>query len=179
MSMTLVSTVEVGSGGAATIDFTSIPASATDLLVLCSLRANTGANYRQAYIRFNGSSATDYSIKTLNGVSGVADSNSTSGATQIGYHFATASFNTANTINNSSIYIPNYAGATNKSVSVDSTTENNATVAWTNILAGLWSNTSAINQITLSLPGSGIFVEYSTASLYLITKGSGGATTSP
>jgi hypothetical protein len=63
------------------------------------------------------------------------------------------------------IYFPNYASATNKSFSIDSVTENNATLANQFLTAGLWSNTAAITSITL-LAASGNLAYYSTASLY-------------
>lgn len=77
---------------------------------------------------------------------------------------------TANTFNNLSLLVSNYAGSTNKSVSVDSVTENNATNAFANITTGLWSNTSAITSLKLDgTANSGVFAQYSTASLYKIS----------
>jgi hypothetical protein len=52
------------------------------------------------------------------------------------------------------MYIPNYAGSSNKSVSIDAVTENNATAAEANLVAGLWSSTAAITSITLYNYGS-------------------------
>ena len=72
---------------------------------------------------------------------------------------------TANTFSNFSTYIPNYAGSNNKSYSVDGVTENNATASYQIMYAGLWSNTAAINQITL-VPDTLNFVQYTTATLY-------------
>ena len=84
---------------------------------------------------------------------------------------------TSNTFGNTSVYIPNYAGSTNKSVSSDAVTENNATTASQQILASIWNNTSAITSIFVSDTGSNL-VQNSTASLYGILRGSGGATVS-
>lgn len=69
---------------------------------------------------------------------------------------------TASTFSSFEIYIPNYAGSTNKSFSVDSVTENNATTAYTNLIAGIWNTTSAINSITIS----NALAQYSTFTLY-------------
>ena len=78
------------------------------------------------------------------------------------------------------MYIPNYTGSTNKSISVDSVTENNATNNLMNIQAGLWSNTAAITSILFTSDTAGGFLAGSTISLYKITKGSDGiVTTSP
>ena len=82
---------------------------------------------------------------------------------------------TANTFNSTTFYIPNYAGSTNKSFSFDQVNENNTTAANQVLGSVLWSNTAAITSISLTSPGYN-FVQYSTASLYGITKGSGGAT---
>jgi hypothetical protein len=61
--MTLISSVTVGSGGAADIEFTSIPATYTDLLVKISIRnATSGAT--RVYVRFNGAS-TDADLSTI------------------------------------------------------------------------------------------------------------------
>jgi hypothetical protein len=84
---------------------------------------------------------------------------------------------TSNTFSNNSLYIPNYAGSTNKSFSVDSVFENNATTARQQITAGLWSNTAAITTIGFTVGGGTTFVSGSTISLYKITKGSDGIVT--
>jgi hypothetical protein len=171
MTMTLVSTVTVGAGGAASIEWTGIPATGTDLLVVVSARHNN-ATYGDTNITFN-SSGTGYSARLLYADAINGGAKSTTGI----YGFTTPSDYTANTFGNLQIYVPNYAGSTNKSFSVDSVTENNATGAWSGIHAGLWSNTAAITSLKVA-PYSGLFVQYSTASLYTITKGSGGATVS-
>jgi len=67
------------------------------------------------------------------------------------------------------IYIPNYAGSTNKSFSSETNQENNATAAFARLLAGLWSQTAAITDIEIT-PNTGNWVQYSTAVLYGISK---------
>lgn len=162
----IIKTVIVGPGGATTIDFTSIPSVYTDLLIVLSGRAtSTSANIS---IKYNGSTA-NYAGNYLQG-----DGNSTSYATTttfIGY--LPISSTTANTFSNTRITILNYTAATNKTYSIDHATENNSTNAYQEILRGLWSDTSAIASITLTASN---FAQYSTATLYGLTKGSGGAT---
>jgi hypothetical protein len=86
---------------------------------------------------------------------------------------------TSNTFSSTQVYIPNYAGSTNKSVSIDHVTENNATNAYfSGIVAGLWSNTAAITSVKILDQDGGSLVAGSTASIYGILKGSGGATVS-
>lgn len=169
--MRLISTVTVGAGGAASIDFTSIPQGYTDLLVVMSLRDTSGSSWSGANLTFNGSS-TGYSGRNLYGTGAGAGSDTYAfGGAGIYVTSATAA-NTANTFSNCSIYIANYAGSANKSASVDSVNENNSSSAQQHLNAVLWSNTSAITRVTITAS----LVQYSTASLYGITRGNGGAT---
>lgn len=167
----LISSVTVGSGGASSIDFNSIPQTFTDL---CLVLSNRGPG--DIKITFNGS-GTSASRRSLSG----SGSSVSSGSGSDGYAGrSTPSGNTANTFSNTMIYIPNYAGSTNKSYSVDSVDEQNGNPAYQVLIAGLWSDTSAITSLSVSDYGGGgqPFVQYSTAYLYGLTKGSGGATVS-
>jgi len=156
------STVTVGAGGAASIDFSSIPATYTDLVLKMSARVSTGgANNDDTVLKFN-NSATSFSGRFLAGT-GSSTASSTWGAGWGGY--ANGSGSTASTFSNTELYIPNYAGSANKSFSIDAVTENNATQSYANLTAELWSQTAAINQITITA-GTGVFVQYSTATLY-------------
>ena len=160
---TLISSVTVGSGGAATIDFTSIPATYTDLLVSTSLRTTGSDGYTA--ITFN-SNTSNYTNRWIQGSGATATSGSNAG------RFADVpnySGYTASTFSNGQIYIPNYAGSNNKSYSSDAVNETNATQAFMYFIAGLWSNTSAITSIGLS-PSNGTWVQYSTAYLYGISN---------
>ena len=174
MTMTLIQTVTVGAGGASSIDFTSIPGTATDLLVVCSLRNTT--NESGIRLRFNTDTGSNYPYRMLygNGASATSETGTTTGIATYSAAYLSA---TANTYGNISFYIPNYAGSTNKSVSVDGVSENNATTAYQALTAGLWSNTAAITTVKVTA-WSGTWAENSTASLYSVTKGSGGASVS-
>lgn len=176
--MTLVSTVTVGAGGAASIEFTGIPQTATDLLVVLSGRSTDASTSDSVFLTFNNSSSS-YSYRNLYGTGSATGSLSNSGLGSMPIYRAINAANaTAKTYGNTAIYVPNYAGSTAKSVSADGVNENNATAAEQFTVAGLWSGTSAITSLKLT-PGSGTnFTQYSTASLYTITKGSGGATVS-
>jgi hypothetical protein len=156
-----IASVTVGSGGASTIDFTSIPSTYTDLCLKVSGRGTQSATYATYEIKFNGAT-TPYALKQLygSGTSAVSDQNSIRIALD-----ATGATATSNTFGNNEIYIPNYAGSTSKSVSLDGVTENNATEAYAELYAGLWDNTPAITSITLGML-TGSFVQYSTATLY-------------
>lgn len=159
------STVTVGAGGAASIDFTSIPSTYTDLNLVVSSRSNNANVWSAGVLSFNNSTA-NFTGRIVEGGDSVATSSST---TSIVINNSGANA-TANTFGSASIYIPNYAGSTNKSFSIDTVNESNQTTAvYQTLIAGLWSQTAAINRITFTVSG-GSFVQYTTASLYGISK---------
>lgn len=155
--------VTVGAGGSTTLDFTSIPSTYTDLVLKISGRYSA-STFDGHYISFNSSTST-FSGRYLYGSGSTTVSGSL--ARYLGTINGTAS--TASIFTSTEIYIPNYAGSTNKSFNVDNVTENNATESFQNLIAGLWATTSAITSISISLP-TGNFVQYSTATLYGISK---------
>jgi len=165
--MQAIETVTVGSGGQASITFSSIAADYTDLKLLVSGRCSTTDT--TATIAYN--TGGTYTRRTLLGSGSAATSNTSAVDFRI-----SQSGDTASTFGNCEIYIPNYAGSTTKSYSVNSINENNATAAFQAITAGLWNQTAAITSIVLT-PGSGNFAEHSTATLYGILAGSDGTTT--
>jgi hypothetical protein len=152
---------------AASVTFDNLPTSGyTDLKVVASVRGDLAAEYINNRVSFNGSTS-GYTSKLLYGLgtgSGASTNNAVTNA--IDYScYSTGTTATANTFSNVEIYIPNYRGSTNKSVSIDAVTENNATAVVTGLTAGLWSNTSAITSIAITA-SSGNFVANSTFSLY-------------
>jgi hypothetical protein len=166
--MELIESKTLGTA-AASIEFTSIPSDATDLLLLLSGRLTAVDNFDVA-VFFNGSTS-GFSARKLFGRGDSVSSNTVADPIILnGTSF------TANTFGNVSVYIPNYTGSTAKSFSVDSVSENNATLAYQTISAGLWTGTSPITSIELKANGSATFTVDSTASLYKITKGSDGTT---
>lgn len=177
--MTLVSTVTVGAGGAASIEFTGIPATGTDLVLMLSMRSTASTTNDTMRIRFNNDSGGNYTQKWLRGDGASVFSSGDAGFTSFRTPNAIVGNSaTASTFSNVSIYVPNYAGSTAKSVSADVVTENNATTASEVLNASVWTGTAAISSIQISLDFATNLAQYSTASLYTITKGSGGATVS-
>jgi len=161
-TMTLISSVTVGSGGASSIDFTSIPSTYTDLCIVLSTR--NSSTILNNSIGINGSTA-NFSLRVVGGDGSAPYSANRSD--NLNAFLSTESGNTASTFANTTFYFPNYAGSTNKSYSVDNVTENNATGAYAQLLAGLWSQSAAINRITFYAGNAAsTFVQFSTAYLY-------------
>ena len=153
-------------GSVSSIDFTSIPSTYTDLAIYLSARQSRSEVVSNTRIEFNGSSS-NLSCRYIQGTGSAAVSSSNAS-----YLFAASPANsaTANTFGNSLIYIPNYAGSTNKSVSWDAVTETNASNAEAYLVAGLWANTDAITSIELSSLSGDNFMEHSTAYLYGVSN---------
>jgi hypothetical protein len=157
------------------IEFTSIPQTFTDLVILTSFRS-AGTNANDSYIQFNGDTGSNYSFRRLYGEgSGSGQTDTVSGAATAGrVSRVVGSSYTSNTFSNSTIYIPNYRIATAKSLTVDTVEENNATLAYQMIYATRWSGTAAITSLKLQILGGDNFAQYSSATLYGITAGSSG-----
>jgi hypothetical protein len=140
---------------AASIVFDNIPQSGyTDLKVVASVATGT---QNDLVMQFNGVT-TGYTWRLLEG----------NGASAASYNGSTGRVGlvtqSTTIFSNAEVYIPNYRGSSNKSYSADAVSEANATTAYADLTAGLWSNTAAITSINLSCAGS--FVANSTFSLY-------------
>jgi len=158
-----IATVEVGSGGAADITFSSIPATYTDLVLLLSIRTDrSGTAGDNLSLSYNGSTSSQSDVRLYADGSGAYSYTDT--ALYAG--FATGGGATASTFGNTMVYIPNYAGSNNKSSSSDGVAENNASGTAMNLGAELWSNTAAITSIKISSRYSATLQQYSTATLY-------------
>jgi hypothetical protein len=160
-----IQSVTVTGATQAAIEFTSIPGTFDDLVIFASLRSNETTVETNATISFNGSGANK-SARTLygNGTSALSYTYNS----EI-YIWLSGGTSTASTFGSAFYYIPNYAGSTNKSVSIDSTMEANITASTMALTAGLWSNSAAISSITITC-GGGSFVTNSSATLYGIKK---------
>jgi hypothetical protein len=156
-----IATVEVGSGGAANIEFTSIPATYDDLVIYASARGTrTGFPADDLIIQFN-AVTTGYSGKRLfgNGTGITSDTQSDIRG------FISDADSTSNAFGANMFYIPNYRGSTYKTVGIEMAAETNAANAPQGLFAGLWSNTAAITSIKM-FGNNGNMVQYSTFYLY-------------
>ena len=160
----LIASSTVGSGGASSIDFTSIASTWTDLCLKVSARGDTSAQYIDIKGAFNSDTTNaNYNWRALYSIDGTSAATSSTNANYIGQINAATS--TSNTFSNGELYIPNYTVSQYKSYSYDFSAENNATASANILTAGLWSNTAAITSISISCR-VGNFVQYSTAYLY-------------
>ena len=147
---------------AASVVFDNIPQTGyTDLKVVLSTRQSGAATTASINLTLNGSSS-GFTYRALQG-SGSSAASFSGSTGYLGQGDAATA--TANTFGNAEFYIPNYRSSNFKSISSDTVDENNATTAYAQMNAVLWSNTAAITSVSV-VAGNGSFVANSTFSLY-------------
>jgi hypothetical protein len=154
-----ISTTTLASG-TASVTFSGIPATYTDLvLVIDGSAASTAFD---AWVRFNGDTATNYSFTTLTGSGSAANSNRTANTTAIPTETQATFRSTSRTMQ--IMHIFNYANATTfKSVLC----RGNSSTDYVEVLVGLWRKTpEAITTILVSNSGGNNFAIGSTFTLY-------------
>lgn len=159
----LLGSYTAGSGGVATITFSSIPQTYTDLVLKFNIRGDSNS-YREIWIYPNGSSANG-SGKLIAGL-GTSVSSSSPSKFEVA-DWSTPPIATANTFGIAEAYIANYASSNQKVMSSISSTETNGTEsAPISVQSALWANTAAITSMDIVLAVSALFVQYSTVYLY-------------
>jgi hypothetical protein len=151
---------------ATTVTFSSIPSTYTDLVIKASIRNDSLASNRHLWVRFNGSSATNYSYTQLTSDGTNPGSNRGSSVAQLVAQYGqVAASATASTFSNVEIYIPNYNSSVNKVASAIVAHENNNSAAYTSANAFLRSVTDAITSVDL-VSASGNYVSGTSFFLY-------------
>jgi hypothetical protein len=162
----LIASALVGSGGAASLDFTSIPQTYTNLCILASPRSTNAFTGENIYIRFNDSTSSYNWVNfygTGSGSASIQNGSDNQAGTAVGASATTSFFG------NVCIYIPEYTTTKYKTLISDSNVENNATRGDNTLWGTMWSNTAAITSIKL-FPSTGVWAQDSNAYLYGITK---------
>ena len=164
---TLISS-NVLASSAASVTFSAIPATYTDLVLRCSARS-TGSSYTMV-LKLNGTTA-NYSDTLIQG-SGSAASSAQGSAQAASYQYGGVNLSTytANTFASAEIYIPSYTVSQNKPFSNFAVNETNATAVDMFAHASLWSNTATITNIELSLTGGNSYTSGSSFYLYGISN---------
>ena len=165
-TMVKIDSVTVGSGGQASIEFTSIPGTYTDLMVLCSIRTNR-------------SSTGDYIFTSLNGVRETYGRQSWVSGTSLYYItqadnalFPVPSANTAASVfSNAELYLPSYTRTVAKSMIINSVAiDTNGSPQGTSTSGFLYNSGSpasnAITSITFAPRFGSLILQHSTAYLY-------------
>jgi hypothetical protein len=151
---------------AASVTFSSIPATYTDLVLRTSLRVDSATTRTGAKLTLN-SITTGYSETYLLNYDTTATSGSYTGNAFFWNEYIDGANATASTFSSGELYIPNYAGSNNKPMSLYSVAEGNAATGYgAYAKAMLSSNAAAISSITLAGNSTAQFVTGSSFYLY-------------
>ena len=174
-AFTVIDHTELGAA-ASSWDVTSIPTDGTydHLLVKVSARSDSSDTYGgEVRVTLNGDTGSNYSGTILYAYRSTPLSTRASSAAYMNYSYVSDASQAANTFGSATYWIPHYSNTANfkqmisSSAAEDtSTTDQDWIVA---VEAGLWQDTSAVDQITLTAGAADDFVQYSTFTLYGVT----------
>jgi len=160
-----IATVTVGSGGAASIEFTSIPSTYSHLQIRGIARGTKSSTVAFLNMKLNSDTGTNYAYHILQGDGASAVGSAVANDTFMDWARYPAASATASIFGASVIDILDY-GNTNKFKTVRYLGNYDANGSgYLEFRSGLWRSTSAISTITFSWD-SGDFAQYSTFALY-------------
>jgi hypothetical protein len=167
---TLISS-NILSANAASITFSAIPSTYTDLVLRISAKTDTAGVSDNLNIQYGGITS-GYSYSTLRSDGSTATSSRGSSST-FSYipNSMTGAGSTANAFGYTQIYIPSYTVAQYKPISSDGAAETNAaTVQFNSVTANLMSNNATVSSIYMIMSGGSNFVTGSSFYLYGISN---------
>ena len=135
------------SSAQATVTFSSIPGTYTDLIIVGSVFADSATN-RVLRMRFNSDTGSNYSNTLLAGNGTSAESNRNSNQSVIFVTWFGAMLNSTTIPVQTTIHINNYSNTTTNKTTLIRSDEAQANVT---ALANLWRNTAAINTISFDV----------------------------
>jgi hypothetical protein len=151
----------------ATVTFSNIAGTYTDLVVKCSTRSNAADVSNTVNITLSSDTGSNYSRTQIIGDGSTATSGRSSNQSILPFLASAAASLTADSFGTFEIYIPSYTASQNKPISGFAVTEaNSASDARIYGAAYLWRNTSAVSSIKFELSGGNSFVSGSSFFLY-------------
>jgi hypothetical protein len=156
---------QVLTGTAASVTFSSIPSTYTDLVLRFSSRSDNATTYETIKLTYNNNTSSIYSTTRL--IAEVSAVSSTRQASRANFNdpYNNGTSSTSSTFSNVEIYIPSYTASQNKPISAFGVAENNASDAGIRAIADLFGSTTAISSIEIA-NFSGNFVSGSSFYLY-------------
>jgi hypothetical protein len=157
---------------AASVTFSAIPSTYTDLVVKISSRTDFAAVVDYFTMRLNSDTASNYSETRLVAYAGTATlSDRYTSQTSIQDISQNGNTSTSNTFSSTEIYIPSYTVAQNKPISAFSVVENNSdSVNQIVTDAILWRNNATVSSISFAPSAGTNFLTNSSFYLYGISK---------
>jgi len=162
MANTFVKIASLSTYGVAFYEFTSIPATFTDLMIRTSIRTDR-ANYHESIeMKFNSTNSNRSNRRIY-----VATSTATADTGSVMYGGqASAASNTANCFGSGIVYIANYATTKVKMSHEFGGSQGNSTSKLMDLNLNAWNDTATITTIRLTPENGGQIQQYSTADLY-------------
>ena len=161
-----IATTTVGFGGTGTITFSSIPSTYQHLQIRVLARGNNAGVFDSFYVRFNGDTGSNYTLRRLYGDGAVVGSDSISPYQAVRGNEITGSTATTNLFGAGIVDIINYSSTTKyKTAKVLGGYDRNG-AGWSGLVSGIWTNTSAITNITITPVFGTLFSQYSSFALY-------------
>ena len=135
-------------GSDAQVEFTSIPDTHTDLVVVAHVKAPSGGPYG-LYMRFNGDTGNNYSLTTLEGNGSATGSTRESSASRTSFGSYTYGIGTSNF----AVQIVHIMSYSNTNVYKTVLSSGADAGAFTGRYVGLWRSTSAITSLKVAMSG--------------------------
>lgn len=163
-----IAEVIVGSGGASTVSFTSIPSTYKDLEVKFSTRTSGSSGFSvNLKATFNGATSRYYEELLYNAAGSVASTFKSDADPYLNWTILGQNDGTS-TWASGKFYIPDYRSGIGKAIYTQYVSEDNTTSPWTMINAALWNpvTNAAITSMTFTPFSGTTIVEHSSFYLY-------------
>lgn len=153
-------------GTATGVQFSNIPQTYTDLIIVQFLRSSRSATTEQFWQRFNNDQNSNYSYTFLQGNGSSASSSLLTNQTVTNRFYIPAASSTAGLFGSSIVTIPNYTNTSvNKTAFVQYACDLNAS-GFTGLSVGLWRSTAAITSINVATENGSNLVSGSIVTLF-------------
>lgn len=161
----LISSQTIANGTTATISFTSIPSTYTDIILMFNGGGESGGGNVQ--IKVNNDTGANYSFTILRGNGSAASSDRESNFS--GY-FRWGAYATPGSGSYSTFDVAHFLDYSNTTTYKTVLTRTNNPQSGSDATIGLWQSTSAINRLDITLPAPSYFMNGSTFRLYGIAS---------
>ena len=154
------------SSSAASVTFSSIPNTYTDLLVKISAKSDRANANDDIKMLINGSTSSVYGERNVNGNGATAASNGNANLAYLALRSGSTGGLTSNVFSSTEVYIPNYTSAIIHPVGSIQVQEDNSTTARIFATASSYNTAEAITSLTFNIWTGPNFVSGSSFFLY-------------
>lgn len=173
MTMTLIATAVVGSGGIQEVTFANIPQTGKDLLVKASFRGEYADTNIPLIMRINNNTGANYPYKNLRASQSLVQTFGSSGnASSVQAGFGSGSSAASGAFATSDIYIYDYTRTGTKVCSIQNNLSPNNTTQyawWCYLGSDALTNAGAVTELDFASNYGDDLAQYSYFSLYIIS----------